>query len=41
MDEIVILNNKKIKVIGTYYKNKIRENRKNLITKKLNIENEY
>ena len=36
----LFLNNKKIKVIGTYYKNKIRENRKNLITKKLNIEND-
>ena len=27
----LFLNNKKIKIIGTYYKNKIRENRKNLI----------
>ena len=36
----LFLNNKKIKIIGTYHKNKIRENRKNLITKKLNIEND-
>ncbi len=36
----LFLYNKKIKVIGTYYKNKIRENKKNLIVKKLNIEND-
>ena len=36
----MFLNNNKIKIIGTYYKNNIRENRKNLITKKLNIEND-
>ena len=36
----LFLNNKKIKIIGTYHKNKIRENRKNLIIKKLNIEND-
>jgi hypothetical protein len=36
----LFLNNKKIKIIGTYYKNKIRENKKNLIVKKLNIEND-
>ena len=36
----LFLNNKKIEIIGTYYKNKIRENRKNLIIKKLNIEND-
>ena len=36
----LFLNNNKIKIIGTYYKNNIRENRKNLITKKLNIEND-
>jgi len=36
----LIKNNKKIKIIGTYHKNKIRESRKNLITKKLNIEND-
>jgi len=35
----LFLNNKKIKIIGTYYKNKIRVNKKNLIVKKLNIEN--
>ena len=34
----LFLNNKKIKIISTYYKNKINENRKNLIVKKLNIE---
>ena len=34
----LFLNNKKIKIIGTYYKNKINENQKNLIVKKLNIE---
>ena len=34
----LFLNNKKIKIIGTYYKNKINDNRKNLIVKKLNIE---
>jgi hypothetical protein len=36
----LFLNNKKIKIIGTYHKNKIRENGKNLITKKINIEND-
>ena len=30
----------KIKIIATYYKNKIRENNKNLIIKKINIEND-
>ena len=34
----LFLNNKKIKIISTYYKNKIKENRKNLIIKKINIE---
>ena len=34
----LFLNNKKIKIISTYYKNKINKNRKNLIIKKLNIE---
>ena len=34
----LFLNNKKIKIIATYYKNKINDNRKNLIVKKLNIE---
>ena len=34
----LFLNNKKIKIISTYYKNKIYENKKNLIVKKLNIE---
>jgi hypothetical protein len=32
------LNNKKIKIIGTYFKNKINKKRKNLIIKKINIE---
>ena len=36
----LFLNNKKIKIIGTYHKNKIRDNKKNLISKKLNIEND-
>jgi len=36
----LFLNNKKIKIIGTYYKNKIKQNKKNLITKKLDIEND-
>ena len=36
----LFLNNKKIKIIGTYYKNNIKEKNKNLITKKLNIEND-
>ena len=34
----LFLNNKKIKIISTYFKNKINENRKNLIVKKINIE---
>ena len=34
----LFLNNNKIKIISTYYKNKINEDRKNLIVKKLNIE---
>ena len=34
----LFLNNKKIKVIGTYYKNKILKKNKNLIIKKINIE---
>ena len=34
----LFLNNKKIKIIGTYYKNTINESRKNLIVKKLNVE---
>ena len=34
----LFLNNKKIKIISTYYKNKIKENRKNLIVKNVNIE---
>ena len=34
----LFLHNKKIKIISTYYKNKINNNRKNLIIKKLNIE---
>ena len=34
----LFINNKKIKIIGTYYKNKIKENTKNLIVRKLNIE---
>ena len=34
----LFLNNKKIKIISTYYKNRIKENRKNLIIKKINIE---
>ena len=36
----LFLNNKKIKIIATYYRNKIRESKKNLIVKKLNIEND-
>ena len=35
----LFLNNKKIKIIATYYKNSIKEKNKNLFTKKLNIEN--
>ena len=35
----LFLNNKKIKIISTYYKNKINYKRKNLIVKNLNIEN--
>ena len=34
----LFLNNKKIKIISTYYKNKINENKKNLTVKKLNVE---
>ena len=34
----LFLNNKKIKIISTYYKNKINKNMKNLIVKRLNIE---
>ena len=34
----LFLNNKKIKIISTYYKNKINENRKNLIIKNVNVE---
>ena len=34
----LFLNNKKIKIISTYYKNKINEKRNNLIVKRLNIE---
>ena len=34
----IFLNNKKIKVIATYFKNKIKKKRKNLILKKINIE---
>ena len=34
----LFLNNKKIKLIGTYYKNKISKRNKNLITRKVNIE---
>ena len=34
----LFLINKKVKIISTYYKNKINENRKNLIVKKINIE---
>jgi len=36
----LFLNNKKIKIIGTFYKNKINENRKNLITKKVDVEHD-
>ena len=36
----LFLNNKKIKIIATYYKNNIKEKNKNLITKKLDIEND-
>ena len=36
----LFLSNKKIKIIGTYYKNKIKQNKKNLIKKKLDIEND-
>ncbi len=37
----LFLYNKKIKIIGTYYKNRIHDKRKNLIIKKLNIENNF
>ena len=36
----LFLRNKKIKIFATHYKNKIKKNRKNLIIKKLNIEND-
>jgi len=36
----LFINNNKIKIIGTYYKNIIKEEKNNLIKKKLNIEND-
>ena len=34
------LNNKKIKIVATYFKNKINKKRKNLVVKKINIESD-
>ena len=36
----IFLSNKKIKIIATYFKNKIKKKRKNLVLKKINIEND-
>ena len=36
----IFLSNKKIKIIATYFKNKIKKKRKNLVLKKVNIEND-